>query len=138
MISYMTNFVITLNIIWLKTIAWMKKSGKGQQEWQKACEVVGLPSHKFNTSIKTCLKCFKNHPISRDFWIETCFCSLLWKTTIVDPTRLYAKSSNLDNSLGCCQYPIPCGSTMFVESIKDIGYFLMPLLSRYHLYVNYG
>jgi hypothetical protein len=30
----------------------MKKSGKGRQEWQKACEVVGVPSHKFNTSIK--------------------------------------------------------------------------------------
>jgi hypothetical protein len=116
----------------------MKKSGKGRQEWQKACEVVGVPSHKFNTSINTCSNCLKSHPIPRVFYIKTCNCSLLWKATIVDPTRLCAKSSNLGNILGCCQYPIPCGSTMCVESINDIGYFLMPLLSPYHLYVNFG
>jgi hypothetical protein len=34
----------------------MKKNGKGQQEWQKGCEIVGVASHKFNISIKNLFK----------------------------------------------------------------------------------
>jgi hypothetical protein len=32
---------------------WTKKSGKGYQEWDKACKVDGLPLHKLKTLMKT-------------------------------------------------------------------------------------
>ena len=34
-------------------ITWMKKSGKGRQEWDKACIDAGLPTRKLKTPVKT-------------------------------------------------------------------------------------
>jgi hypothetical protein len=34
-------------------ITWTKKSGKGRQEWDKACIDAGLPSRKLKTHVKT-------------------------------------------------------------------------------------
>jgi hypothetical protein len=36
-----------------KTIAWTKKSGKGQHEWHKTCLHSGVPPRKLKTQIKT-------------------------------------------------------------------------------------
>jgi hypothetical protein len=36
-----------------KTIMWTKKSGKGRQEWVKACVEVGLPIQRLRTPVKT-------------------------------------------------------------------------------------
>jgi hypothetical protein len=35
-----------------KITTWMKKSGKGHQEWDKACRVVGLALRKLKTLVK--------------------------------------------------------------------------------------
>jgi hypothetical protein len=36
-----------------KTITWTQKSGKGRQEWEKACIEVGLPSRRLRIPVKT-------------------------------------------------------------------------------------
>ena len=36
-----------------KTIIWTKNSGKGRQEWEKACIEAGLPSRSLKTPVKT-------------------------------------------------------------------------------------
>jgi len=37
-----------------KTITWTKKSGKGWQDWHKACELGGVPPQKLKALKKTC------------------------------------------------------------------------------------
>ena len=36
-----------------KCITWPKKSGKGRQEWEKACIDAGMRPRKLNTPVKT-------------------------------------------------------------------------------------
>jgi hypothetical protein len=55
-----------------KITTWMKKSGKGHQEWDKACRVVGLALRKLKTLVKR-----KVFP--RDFEVCKCHQHLLSK-----------------------------------------------------------
>jgi hypothetical protein len=60
--------------------------------------------------------CFSNNFVSRDFGIQTHNCFMLWKATIIGPSRPCAKSTSVGYSSNYCEYLGFCGSTMCVES----------------------
>jgi hypothetical protein len=60
--------------------------------------------------------CFSNHFVSRFFGIQTLNCFMLWKATIIGPSRPCAKSTSLNYSSNCCEYLGFRGSTKCAKS----------------------
>ncbi len=122
-----------------KTITWTKKIGKGWQEWHKACLNTTMPckSSRFQWN----QVCFLNHFVSKYFRIQAHHCLVLWKATIIDTSRPCAKST----SLGQIHKPkflwilwVPWCNNVGWTKIEVIGYFPIPLLHQFHLYVKCG
>jgi len=59
--------------------------------------------------------CFLSHFVSRNFGIQTHNCLMLWKATLIGPSRPCAKSTSLGYRSNCCKYFGSRGSTMCVE-----------------------
>jgi hypothetical protein len=83
----LTSISIKKCLIFCKRqITWTRKSGKGWQEWQKAC---------LETSIHPCKF------IPRNIQILKYHCLMLWMTTIYGISRVCSKFASLANSPNC-------------------------------------